>query len=248
MSINLTYEFIVIIPAAGMGSRMQATLPKQYLNVMGQTILTHTVNALSKHPKLVKFIIAVSKNDSFIHQIPFCDKISIDVIEGGEERADSVLSGVSYAQKKYQPKWILVHDAARPLITKNDVECLIDSLGSEAFYLTQSIGAILATPLKDTIKKISHLEHGIYTEKTEPREKLWAAQTPQIFPTKTLLDALYFCKKEGLSVTDEASAIELFGGRTFIVQGSSSNIKLTEPADLEYIKFVLNKRLNQLPS
>ncbi|SET16311.1 2-C-methyl-D-erythritol 4-phosphate cytidylyltransferase [Thorsellia anophelis DSM 18579] len=238
-------NIVAIIPAAGIGKRMGSMIPKQYINVAGKTILEHTVSALMAHPAIDTIIIAVAQHDTTIQTLPFVHNPSIHIVIGGEERSDSVYSALNFAKKNLFAKWALVHDAARPLIAYHQIDKLLsvmsDSIGKTEGYT----GAILALPVKDTIKQGKIDNHTTCIDKTLPRTLLWAAQTPQLFPVDILHHAIEYCHDNQHLLTDEASAIEMMGLKIRLVEGVSSNIKLTEPDDLAYIKFMLMNQLSE---
>lgn len=222
------YPFIAcVIPAAGVGKRMKAAHPKQYLAIGNKTILQHTVEAMQRLSFVQKTVIAISPQDEYFPSIELSGDIT--VAQGGAERVDSVLSGLQ-ALGDIKDAWVLVHDAARPNVTLSDVQQLVDSC------LAAGEGGILATPVRDTMKRGN--EH---IDSTEPRENLWHALTPQFFPLQQLTQAL----EKGLSVkaqiTDEASAIEQMGLPVRLVEGRADNIKITRPEDLALATFYLNQ-------
>lgn len=209
---------------------MQANIPKQYLTIGDKTILEHTVNCLLQHADIVAVIIAISDGDEYFAETGLQDDSRVTVVSGGKERADSVLSGLIAAG---DAKWVMVHDAARPCLQHGDLDALIDTA------ITSEHGAILAAPVRDTMKRAD--SHGGINE-TVCREQLWHALTPQMFPTEMLRDALKSALENSLLVTDEASAIELAGGKPKLVQGSASNIKVTQPDDLNLAAYYLSTR------
>ncbi|MFY1026159.1 2-C-methyl-D-erythritol 4-phosphate cytidylyltransferase [Actinobacillus seminis] len=225
-------QFVAVVPAAGVGSRMQADKPKQYLEIDGKTILQHTLNVLLSYPLIDEVIVAVAGADPYVEKMPFLKQAKIRLVEGGENRADSVLNGLKAIN--FQPEretWVLVHDAARPCLTHQDLDQLLQ--------VDDDNGAILAIPATDTIKRA---DADLQIQQTEDRAQLWLAQTPQFFNAKLLANALKFAKKNRLVVTDEASAMELLGFRPHLVAGRSDNIKVTRPEDLALAAFYLTRR------
>lgn len=219
----------VIIPAAGSGSRMHAKLPKQYLPVHGKPLLAYTLAHLAKADFFEKMVLVITEHDTraalFSHEHPH-----IMLVTGGERRVDSVRAGLAaLADEASEEDWIFVHDAARPLITLTDLTALHDALQHEA------VGAILATPVRDTLKKCDAA--GFITE-TVDRTSLWAAQTPQAFRYGILKRAL---AQQHAAFTDEASAVECLGLPVRIVEGSSLNIKVTFSDDLRLVAWLLQK-------
>jgi 2-C-methyl-D-erythritol 4-phosphate cytidylyltransferase len=228
----------VVIPAAGVGSRMEAETPKQYLKIEGKTILEHTLSCFINHPHVAGIIVALSSDDPYWNQLNIKSITTpIYTVEGGAERSDSVEQALEYLrvlEKLDDDNWVMVHDAARPCVSQLDIDALLEIRSSE------SVGGILATPVRDTMKrsfsdqaKISH---------TESRENLWHALTPQLFKLGPLMRALEFCKNKSIAVTDEASAFEALGEHPQLVNGGHENIKVTYPSDMQYAAFILRDR------
>ena len=224
---------VAVIPAAGVGSRMQADRPKQYLSLNGKTILEHTIDALLNHPLIDDVIVAISQGDEYFDQLGLRQK-SIRVVDGGKERADSVLNGILSLDDN---DWALVHDAARPCVDDADISNLLSLIGSE-----DVTGGILATPVRDTMKRVKPSSNII--SHTEDRDGLWHALTPQLFPAMLLKRALQEGLAQGVSITDEASAMEFAGHSVAMVSGSPANIKITHPADLPLAEFYLKQKFS----
>jgi len=218
-------KFWVIIPAAGIGSRMQSSLPKQYLKISGQSILEHTVHCFLSHPRFDSVAIGIAKGDPYFKSLALAVDQSVEVFEGGAERVHSVMNGLAFlAGRAKADDWVWVHDAARPCLSHEDIDALIASLPE-----TQD-GSLLAAPIYDTIKKANGQSR---VEKTVDRLGLWRAMTPQVFSYSQLYNALDACIKNNELVTDESSAIEICGGQPLLVMGSEKNIKVTRPNDIE---------------
>ncbi|CAH1200676.1 2-C-methyl-D-erythritol 4-phosphate cytidylyltransferase [Alteromonas mediterranea] len=224
---------VAVIPAAGVGSRMQADRPKQYLSLNGKTILEHTIDALLNHPLIDDVIVAISQGDEYFDQLGLRQK-PIRVVDGGKERADSVLNGILSLDEN---DWALVHDAARPCVDDADISNLLSLIGSE-----DVTGGILATPVRDTMKRVKPSSNII--SHTEDRNGLWHALTPQLFPAMLLKRALQEGLAQGVSITDEASAMEFAGHSVAMVSGSPANIKITHPADLPLAEFYLKQKFS----
>lgn len=220
-------HIIAIVPAAGIGSRMGAEIPKQYLQLNEQSILGHTLDCLLSHPSIEKVIVALNPDDEFFAHLPQAKHPKLQAVIGGKERADSVLSALAVASLD---AWTLVHDAARPCVTHQDIDKLIQS----ADTFTQ--GAILAAPVRDTMKRSN--AQGLITE-TVCRENLWHALTPQFFPAQSLKQNLSEALAAGVLITDEASAMEWAGVAPGIVSGRADNIKVTHPDDLQLASLFL---------
>lgn len=219
-------EIIAILPSAGVGSRMGAGKAKQYCMLKGKTILEHSLNLFLTRSEIKKIIVAVSKDDPYLADLPFFHHPKIQWVEGGETRAKSVLNALNVVQN---PKaWVLVHDVARPCISWQVIQPLL--------AIEDEQGGILAIPVVDTLKKANapifdHIFH------TVDRRNLWQAQTPQFFPLYRLKKALQQALEAGVEITDEASAMEWAGFQPRLVLGSRYNIKLTYPEDLHLAEF-----------
>lgn len=222
-------DVVAIVPAAGVGKRMRAAQPKQYLTIDGKTLLEHTVHCLLAHPSVSQVVIAISADDGYFASTSLGQDTRVVVTIGGKERADSVLAGLNATHAE----WVMVHDAARPCVRHEDIDALI------AAAVTHPHGAILATPVRDTMKR-GNSDGNIET--TVCREQLWHALTPQMFRREQLLGALETALHQDLNVTDEASAIELAGGEPKLVAGHADNIKVTQPEDLALATFFLAQR------
>jgi 2-C-methyl-D-erythritol 4-phosphate cytidylyltransferase len=229
-------QYSVVVPAAGIGKRMQADCPKQYLQIAGKTIIEHTLTNLLEHSQVKRVIVVLNANDKSFAQLPIARHPRIEIVKGGQERCDSVLAGLNYLPD--DEEWVLVHDAARPCLTRSDLTALLQ-LAEQG-----SIGGILATPVRDTMKRAVDIKMNgqNYVEQTESRENLWHALTPQFFNCATLRRALIEASKQNAKITDEASAMELSGEKVILVEGRASNIKITQPEDLLLAEFYLTQQ------
>ncbi|WP_039057236.1 2-C-methyl-D-erythritol 4-phosphate cytidylyltransferase [Enterobacter sp. Bisph1] len=221
-------DVCAVVPAAGFGRRMQTECPKQYLSIGNKTILEHAVAALLAHPRVARVVIVVSPGDERFAQLPLAAHPQITVVNGGAERADSVLAGLHAAEGA---QWVLVHDAARPCLHQDDLQRLL-SLSE-----TSRVGGILAAPVRDTMKRAEPGQTAI--AHTVERNDLWHALTPQFFPLQLLRDCLMRALNEGAVITDEASALEYCGFHPQLVAGRADNIKVTRPEDLRLAEFYL---------
>lgn len=223
-----------VVPAAGRGTRFGSGVPKQYLDVGGQPLIAHTLAALLAHPLVEGAVVVVSENDAdWPGWNEFAGK-PISTAIGGATRAASVLSGVNALPDSVRADdFVLVHDAARPNLALDDLQKLVER-GRE-----DPVGAILAAPVRDTLKRAGD-DGGI--DATEPRERLWRALTPQMFRRLQLSKALEDAAKAGIEVTDESMAMERQGLRPLLVEGSEDNFKITTPADLARFAFILSQR------
>ena len=217
-----------IVPAAGIGSRMGADCPKQYLTLAGKTILEHTLGCLLSHPAIARVIVALAPHDGWFEQLAVAADPRILRVEGGIERAYSVLNALHVAEGK----WVLVHDAARPCLTHEDLDALIASA-------MVCDGAILGSRVRDTMKRTDGAGNIVATVE---REQLWHALTPQMFPTGTLKRALEEGLALGALITDEASAMERAGFTVKMVEGRADNIKVTRPEDLSLAELFLQQQ------
>jgi len=232
----------VVIPAAGAGQRMQSNTPKQYLKINNKTVIEHTLDSFQSNKKVAGIVVVVSANDAY-WQASFSESSTVPVfiVEGGKNRSESVFQGLHYLLKSRGvsfDSWVMVHDAARPCITKEDIDALLSIRNSNG------VGGILASRVRDTMKRSltdKTIQNKITIEKTESRDNLWHAQTPQMFRLGDLKDAITYCNDQNIAVTDECSAMEIKGHRPQIVEGSYNNIKITYSSDLELAAFLLNK-------
>ncbi|MBB1059815.1 2-C-methyl-D-erythritol 4-phosphate cytidylyltransferase [Marilutibacter spongiae] len=220
-----------IVPAAGRGSRFGGDRPKQYLEVAGRTLLEHALDALLVHPRVAGAVVALSADDAYWPGEAARQGKPVLACVGGGERADSVLAALDALPADVgDSSLVLVHDAARPNLRLDDLDRLIAAAGAHAD------GAILAAPVRDTLKRAA-ADGGIAS--TEPRESLWRAMTPQAFRRGPLASALRAARGDGVVVTDEAMAIERLGGRPRLVEGREDNLKVTTPADHALVEFLL---------
>jgi len=222
-----TKQIIAIVPAAGIGSRMGAEVPKQYLALNEQSILGHTLDCLLSHPEITSVIIALNPQDKYFSALPQATHPKLLTVIGGNERADSVLAALRYAA---EDSWVLVHDAARPCLSHLDIDKLI------AATTVFPQGAILGSPVRDTMKRSKDNDEICSTVN---RDKLWHALTPQYFPVKALKDNLEAALAAGALITDEASAMEWAGIMPGIISGRADNIKVTHPDDLQLASLFL---------
>ena len=228
----------VLVPCAGAGSRAGTAQPKQYQPVAGQPMVLHTLAALATVRRVAGGVVVLSPGDDFAWpQGPAWPARFERVPCGGSTRAQSVFQGLQALQARgVRPSdWVLVHDAARCLITSALVDSLIDAC------LPDVCGGLLALPLPDTLKS----ESGRRVQATVPREDKWLAQTPQMVRLGDLHAALAATAANGFAgVTDEASAMEMMGHHPLLVAGSAHNFKVTYPQDFALAEAVLATRAN----
>jgi 2-C-methyl-D-erythritol 4-phosphate cytidylyltransferase len=220
----MAYQTVALIPAAGKGSRLGESTPKQYLPLNGRPMLYYPLHALCGVARVNHVFVVVDERDQFWGQHDwhaFHGRLTV-LRCGGVTRAESVLNGLkAMAQKITDTTWVLVHDAARPGLQRSDVDRLIDELERD------EVGGLLALPLPDTLKQADEKQR---VSKTIPRENLWLAQTPQMFRYALLKRALETVSDN--VATDEASAVEALGLQPKLVRGSASNFKVTYPGDI----------------
>jgi 2-C-methyl-D-erythritol 4-phosphate cytidylyltransferase len=222
-----------VVPAAGLGRRMAAEVPKQYLQIAGVTLLEHTLRALLDCAQLRGLVVALDPGDRRADGIALLSDPRVMTALGGTNRAESVRSGLALLETMAEPDdWVLVHDAARPCLPLEVLMPFIDTITSTA------VGGLLAQPCTDTLKQVDG--DGIVAS-TLDRSTIWRAQTPQMFRMGILCSALDQARNAGLRVTDEASAVEAAGHPVQIIEGPASNIKVTVPDDLELVKVHLRR-------
>lgn len=203
---------------------MGANIPKQYLPLIGKTVIEHTLACLLQHPDIRAIVVVVSSEDRWWSGCVPQDNGRIIRVIGGAERCHSVSNGLKYLLTVASPEdWVLVHDAARPCLRKEDIDHLITTLHDHP------IGGLLALPISDTVKR-ANAQGGV--GETVNREGLWRAMTPQMFRLGKLYKALMEATAAGEHVTDESSAMEWAGFSPHLVEGSPDNIKITHPQDL----------------
>jgi 2-C-methyl-D-erythritol 4-phosphate cytidylyltransferase len=222
-----------VIPAAGRGTRFGGDVPKQYLEAAGKPLIVHALDALLSHERIEGVLVALAADDArwpgwtSLHGKPVLR------CNGGGERADSVLAALhALPAKLTDDALVLVHDAARPNLRASDIHRLADAASNCVD------GAILAAPVRDTLKRAGADSR---IAATEPRECLWRALTPQAFRRAPLTIALERARADGVVVTDEAMAMERMGAKPMLVEGREDNIKVTTPADLMLVEFLLTR-------
>lgn len=226
-------RYWAVVPAAGLGRRMATDIPKQYLPVAGQPILQHSLQGMLDWGFLEKIVVALHAGDQHWATLPVAADPALLTVTGGEQRCDSVLAGLeALLELAAADDWVLVHDAARPCVLREDVECLRDTL------VDDPVGGLLARPVAATVKRADVEDRSL---ETLDRTGLWLAQTPQMFRYQVLLDALRESVKRGVAVTDEAAAVEQSGLRPKLVVGAATNIKITQPEDLAFAELWLQR-------
>ena len=223
-------EFHALVPAAGFGARMGNALPKQYLPLAGQPMIAHALHTLCSCPEISTVFVVLAPNDTLFHTYDWSrlgDKLQ-PLFCGGELRSDTVLNGL-IASEIEPDDWVLVHDAARPCLTQAQLSRLVAELRDDA------VGGILAVPVADTLKRADANGRIL---RTESREQLWQAQTPQMFRAGLLVQAL----QQASNFTDDASAVEALGLQPKLVLSDSTNFKVTYPQDMLLAELLLTQQ------
>lgn len=225
-----------VVPAAGIGSRMQAVMPKQYLTLNNKAVIELTLDKLLHLTDIAGVVVCLASDDNRFDKLAVAKHPRIFKAVGGPERADSVLNGLRYLQTLpacRDSDWVMVHDAARPCVSHPSLARLFGHCRKTG------VGAILASRVADTLKR--QLPGSTSVSETVSREGLWQAHTPQCFRLGELCAALEAAAVSGIQITDEASAIESVGGAVDLIEDSRSNIKITRPEDLALAGFILSQ-------
>lgn len=225
----------VVAPAAGASRRMGASTPKQYLPLAGRTVLEWALRPFLEREDCAAIVVVLAADDARWRTLPAAAEPRIMTAAGGAERLHSVQAGLSaLASLAHAADWVLVHDAARPCLTAEDLAHLIDKLRAE------EVGGLLATPLVDTLKRADGADRVLGTL---PRDLLWRALTPQMFRFGVLRRAVQLAVDHNIAATDESQAVEALGLRPHLIAGSPDNLKITVPADLQRAERILEARM-----
>ncbi|MCK5881255.1 MAG: 2-C-methyl-D-erythritol 4-phosphate cytidylyltransferase [Sinobacterium sp.] len=232
----------LIIPCAGVGSRVGASKPKQYLPLCDSSVLEQTLQCFLYRSDVTSIILAVAENDKWVQSLPLV-KANADrliFVTGGAERSDSVMSALNYlkANVAITPSdLVAIHDAARPCVSQADISAVFDAA------TRNNDGALLAVPSFNTLKQAKPQggSANFVAEKTIDRGVIWQAYTPQVFRVDVLQTALAEAVKSNAAITDDASAVELLGRTPLLVEGSATNIKITQSEDLALAEFYINR-------
>lgn len=232
-----------VVPAAGIGSRMQVSIPKQYLRINGQTVLSLTLARLSALADIKRIMLVLSAEDTHWarhNTVHDSDRDKVLTCVGGDDRWQSVLNGLDALADLAGPDdWVLVHDAVRPCVRIDDLLRLLEVAGASAD------GGLLALPVSDTLKRAN--DSGSVAH-TIDRSALWAACTPQLFPFARLRQALRDASASCVTLTDEASAMEWAGARPQLVPCHKDNIKITYAEDLQLAELILQAQALEIRS
>lgn len=211
---------------------MASSIPKQYLPISGRPILQHTIERLAGHPRVAGLVAGIAAGDARFETLADCPVHA--VTRAGAQRAETVFNGLdAIIDFAGSDDWVLVHDAVRPLVRREDIDRLIDAA------LPRVDGALLAVPVSDTVK-CADTESRV--ERTLDRSRLWRAATPQMFPVGLLHDCLASALGSGHPITDEAGAMELAGYRPVLVECAADNLKITTPSDLELAEWLMARQ------
>ena len=233
---SIRSKYWAMVPAAGIGSRMQSEMPKQYLKIRGKCILEYTLERFCSYPDIQGVVVALAAEDPYWSNLKIASHEKLILVTGGKERCHSVLNGLRSIEKLAEANdWVMVHDAARPCLLADDIDKLIQETNKGAS------GVILATPVRDTMKRAYHSN---IVKETVEREYLWHALTPQMFRLSELISALENALEQSLLVTDEAQAMEFCSKPPILVEGHVDNIKVTHPRDLLLAETILSHQEN----
>ncbi len=244
-----------VMPAAGIGARMQtaqsqhASLPKQYLPLAGKTIIELSLERLLAVPSMKQVAVCLNPADEHWQHLSITASSQLLAVDGGRERCDSVLNGLeALSPFAGENDWVLVHDAARPCVTRQSIERLLQSLDGD------SVGGILGVPVSDTLKSLPSATGKTNTEtetvfsidRTVDRSLLWQAHTPQLFRFGLLKQCLTEALENQFQVTDEASALEFCGYHPRLIEDRRDNLKITRPEDLALAEAILNYQKHEI--
>lgn len=251
---------VAVIPAAGLGERSGLAIPKQYHRIAGHTMLAQSVRAMASFAPLAAVVVVLHPDDQYWVTERVDDELRgldhvVAVRVGGKTRRESVMAGCELIREAVGStsaphgnpnRWVMVHDAARPGVSRASLARLwdvvrgLDRLNAPA--AGHAMGAILAVPVADTIKSAQSFSASAFTvDRTVDRSRLWAAQTPQAFTLTELLAAYV----HHAQATDEASAIEAEGGAVLLVAGEGANFKVTQPQDIELMEAIMSSSATQ---
>jgi 2-C-methyl-D-erythritol 4-phosphate cytidylyltransferase len=223
-----------LVPAAGVGRRLGAPIPKQYLEIQGHKVIDLALATLLDHPGVCGLVVALDPADTLWPTTRHAADPRVLTVAGGLERAHSVRNAVAaLADWADEDDWVLVHDAARPCLRPADLDRLMVALEGDP------VGGLLAVPVHDTMKRADAAGR---IDATVPRQRLWHAFTPQAFRLGLLRRALDQALADGYLVTDDASAVEHLGLTPLLVEGHGDNLKITRPEDLPLAQLYLQQQ------
>jgi len=222
-----------VVPAASIGIEAGEKIPKQYYPLAGKSVLDVTLEKLLRLASLEGIVVAISAADIYWQKTSLVNHPRVFICLGAATRAETVANALKFVAEYAQHQadsWVLVHDALRPCVSLAKIEALVD------LSLSENCAAILATPVDDCLKRVSH---GNLVSRGEDASKLWRANTPQFFRLAKLRAALEYCRERGISVLDEASAVEHVGGRVQVLSDRRDNIRIRSREDLPWAEFLL---------
>lgn len=224
-----------VVPAAGQGLRMGGAAPKQYLDLLGRPVLVWSLQTLCDDARIRGIVLVIGPEDRRAQALVESIRPTVKLAVGGAERQDSVRAGLAALADQADPEdWVLVHDAARPCFHRADLDRLFERAADPAFA-----GGVLAAPVADTLKRA---DAGGRVTGTVSRAGLWRALTPQMFRFRALSQALAAAAQAGVTVTDEAQAMERMGHPVAVIPGRADNLKITHPDDLALAQAILAAR------
>ena len=230
----ITEKVHALIPAAGTGTRYGGAVLKQYLPIRGKSVLAHSISLFQFHPMITGITVVLAENDQWFESAVGPTAAAVETVTGGATRSQSVRNGLrSIVENHPDVEWVLVHDAARPCLSQRRLDILLEQ------GLQSPDGAILAMPVGDTLKRSGETQN---IARTVDRRDLWAAQTPQLFRVGALAEAIDAAHRQGVELTDEASAMEFVGASPKLVMGSVANIKITHSSDLAIAEALLKRK------
>ena len=244
-----TTRIWAVVPAAGVGSRMNSAVPKQYLQLHGKTVLTLTLQRLLELPLLCRVVVAISAEElqstdscwqqlDLKEQLGLTDSPRMQVCAGADTRQGSVANALNaLADQAHEDDWVMVHDAVRPCVRISDINALINAVQHHP------AGGLLAAPVRDTLKLAQTEQASV--QGTMDRRQIWAAFTPQMFRYGLLRKALQNALNTGMEITDESSAIEALNFSPLLIRGNPDNIKITHPEDLLLASAILTAQTSE---
>ncbi len=238
---NPSTAYWLVMPAAGTGSRMGATIPKQYLPLAGHQVIDWSLQPFVEDTSCHGIVVTIAADDVQWCASRWATHAKVHVVTGGQDRAASVLAGLDECARLgvSEQAWMLVHDAARPCVCKTDIAKLLTLADPQTDQ--EIVGGLLAVTMTETVKRATTHTPPRVAE-TVPRELLWRAQTPQLFRLGLLQEALHTAARQGLQITDEASAMEHMGWQPVLIGGRADNLKITMPEDLPMAEKILAAR------
>ena len=236
-----------VVPAAGVGRRMQSATPKQYLPLADSTVIEQTLDALLKVSLIEKVVVSIGPDDGYWRDLSISQNPQIAEAKGGRERQDSVLNALDSLSESHgaaADDWVLIHDAVRPCVAPKDIESLVSTVMRLTAKDTAVGGGLLAAAMDNTVKEAEALEYNLIPRviATRNRDLLWQALTPQLFPLGLLRQALRDAADGAAQLTDESSALERLGYQPLLVEGAKTNIKITHASDLVLAEAILASR------